>query len=313
MKKRKALLVSGGGSWGAFGGGTLQRLNKDYNTIIGVSTGSLLAALGALKEWEQLKTSYTTANETDVFDRCWYKGRPLNKKNEVRKFPIIMTLLLGQKSVFTTKSLRKRIDKYYLKEHHDRLQEKNIDVRVGTLNFAQHPPKMHYFSSMFESYEDFKDWCWSSASFPIYGSLIKKSWEDTEGNFHVGQWSDGGLSDLVGIDELKDGNYGEVDIILHRTKIKDRFEGKSVHNLIENIDRSVRAMRYDIEFDYFYERIKRLNEQGTKVTVYWLPRKLHANPIHIDREQMLKWWDEGYETALDLSRIEVFEPIKRKF
>ena len=313
MGKKKALLISGGGSWGAYGGGTLQRINGTYDTVIGVSTGSLLGPLASIKEWELLKLSYTTVKTGNVFDCSWYKGKPLNKKGKIRKHPIIMTLLLGHKSVYTTKTLKRRIDEFYPKRCHDKIQKRKIDVRVGTQNFAQHPPKMHYFSSLNETYEDFKDWAWCSASFPIYGSLIKKSWRDPEGNFHVGQWTDGGLSDLVGIDELNGGNYNEVDIILHRTRVRDNYESEKVHNLVENIDTSISAMRYDIEFDYFYERIRRLNERGTKVTVYWLPRKLSPSSMIFNPKLMTAWWEGGYETAFDPERVEVFEPIKRKF
>ena len=62
MSNRKAAVISGGGSWGAYGGGTLARLNADYDTIVGVSTGSLLAPLAALREWEVLKQGGDTYN-----------------------------------------------------------------------------------------------------------------------------------------------------------------------------------------------------------------------------------------------------------
>ena len=29
--------------------------------------------------------------------------------------------------------------------------------------------------------------------------------------------------------------------------------------------------------------------------------------------EMLQWWDEGYETAFDPDRIEIFESTKRKY
>jgi hypothetical protein len=31
-----------------------------------------------------------------------------------------------------------------------------------------------------------------------------------------------------------------------------------------------------------------------------------------NKEEMLAWWEEGYNTAFDPDRIEVFEPISRK-
>lgn len=313
MVKKKACLISGGGAWGAYGGGTLARINGDYDTVVGVSTGSLLAPLTALKEWEVLKSAYTGVGVNDVFDNCWYKGRPISKSGKINKFPILVTLMLGQKSVCTSNVLRKTITKFFPEKYFHSLKRQNKEILVGTQNFAQVPSQTHYFSSIDETYEDFVDWAWCSACFPFFTSLVRKSWRDEQGCFHIGQWSDGGITDLIGIDELLKKGYEEIDIILHRTRAVDKFEGERVHNLMENVTTSISAMRYDIEFEYFYERIKRLNKQGAKVTVYWLPRKPSENSMVFNKKQMTEWWDEGYETAFDPERVEVFEPIKKRF
>lgn len=313
MKIKKACVISGGGSWGAYGGGTLARIDNDYDTIVGVSTGSLLAPLSALREWDLLKEGYTSVNNSDIFDSCWYKGKPLSNKGKLNKLPIIMTLMLGQKSIGTSNTLRKTIDRFFSKEHFEELRQQRKEILVGTQNFAQVPSKIHYFSSIDENYEEFKDWMWCSANFPFFTSLVKKSWRDSQGNFHVGLWSDGGLTDLVGLDQLSMRGYKEIDIILHRTKTIDSFEGRKIDNLMENVTTSINAMRYDIEFEYFYEKIKRLNKQGSKVTIYWLPRKLSRNSMVFKQEEMSAWWEEGYDTAFDLNRIEVFEASKKRF
>lgn len=312
MEKKKAALISGGGSWGAFGGGTLARLNNEYDTVIGVSTGSLIAPLAALREWELLKEGYTSVGNNDVFDKCWYKGKPLTKNGKLRKLPIIMTLLLGEKSICTSNALRKTIDTFFSEEHFMKLRSKNREVLVGTQNYAEIPSKIHYFSSFDVEYEEFKDWMWCSANFPFFTSLVRKSWNNNTGSLHVGLWSDGGLTDLIGINELSGRGYKEIDIILHRTHLEHKYEGNKVDNLMGNVTTSINAMRYDIEFEYFYDKIKRLNKQGAKVTVYWLPRKLSANSMVFNKKEMAAWWDEGYETAFDPSRIEIFEPMKKR-
>ena len=313
MVKKKACLISGGGAWGAFGGGTLAKINGKYDTVVGVSTGSLLAPLTALREWEVLKEAYTNVDSSNIFDRCWYKGNPISKKGKTRRFPVIMTLLLGNKTICTSNVLRKTISSTLTETRFKRLRSRQQEVLVGTQNLAQVPSKIHYFSSMDESYEDFIDWTWCSANYPFFTSLIKKSWRDAEGKFHIGQWSDGGISDLVGIDQLQQKGYKDIDIIVHRTRVQDRFEGERVHDLIDNFNASVSAMRYDVEFEHFYERIRRLNKKGVKVTVYWLPRKLSANPMVFDKQQMTEWWEEGYETAFDPDRVEIFGPIEKRF
>jgi len=312
MESKRALLISGGGSWGAYGGGTLARINADYDTIVGVSTGSLLAPLTALREWELLKAGYTSVNDSNIFDPCWYKPKPVTKKGKLNRFAVIMTLLSGDKSMCTSNALRTTINKFFPEKFFDELRKQNKEILVGTQNYSEVPSKIHYFSSIDVEYEEFKDWMWCSANFPFFTSLVKKSWRDGSGSFHVGQWGDGGLTDLIGIDQLMMRGYREIDIILHRTRMVEKLEGNRVDNLIENVTTSINAMRYDIEFEFFYERIKRLNKYGAKVTVYWLPRKLSTNSMKFNQEEMLAWWEEGYETAFDPNRVEVFNPIKRK-
>ncbi len=51
----RAAVISGGGSMGAYGAGTLAALNKDYDLVCGVSTGALMSPLVALKKWDILK------------------------------------------------------------------------------------------------------------------------------------------------------------------------------------------------------------------------------------------------------------------
>jgi len=313
MKEKKACLISGGGSWGAFGGGTLARINKDYDTVIGVSTGSLLAPLTALKEWEILKDGYTSVDDSKVFDKSWFKGRITSKKGKIRKFPIIITLLLGQKTVGTSNVLRKIIGQFFTESDFDELRNQNKKILIGTQNFAQVPSKTHYFSSLDENYKNFIDWMWCSANFPFFTSLVEKSWRDGQGNFHIGQWGDGGIVDLIGIDEVIGKGYTDIDIVLHRTRIEEKFEGNKIHTFIDNVITSINAMRHDVEFDYFYEKIEKLNLQGAKVTVYWLPRKLSKNSMIFNRKKMVDWWDEGYDTAFDSDRVEIFPPTKKKF
>ena len=183
MSFKRALLISGGGSWGAFGGGTLARINGDYDTIVGVSTGSLLAPMTALREWELLKAGYTTVTNSSVFDKYWYKPMPLTDKGNISITAMVITLILGEKTVCTSNALRRTIDRNFPQNFFDELNRQNKEVLVGTQNYGQIPSKIHYFSSANVSYEEFKDWMWCSANFPFYTSLVQKSWNDNKGNF----------------------------------------------------------------------------------------------------------------------------------
>lgn len=66
-----ALVISGGGSKGAFAGGVAQylieELNKDYQLYLGTSTGSLLVSHLALKETQKIKEVYTSVTQKSIF------------------------------------------------------------------------------------------------------------------------------------------------------------------------------------------------------------------------------------------------------
>ena len=70
----KALVISGGGSKGAFAGGVaqylIQELKRDYQLYIGTSTGSLLVSHLALNNIEKIKTVYTNVNNDSIFNVC---------------------------------------------------------------------------------------------------------------------------------------------------------------------------------------------------------------------------------------------------
>jgi NTE family protein len=308
MANKTACLISGGGSWGAFGGGTLAKLNKEYNTVVGISAGSLLAPMTALKEWDILKRNYIEITNANVFDKYWYKPFPITKQGKLNKFAIIMTLLMDQKTIATSNALRKTINAFLPEGCFNELRRQGKEILVGTQNYAQIPSKVHYFSSLEQDYEEFKDWMWCSACSLFYMTLVKKSWRGPEGNFYIGNWCDGRIVDLIGIDQLMNRGFKEIDIILCRAKSQEKYEGNIIDNLMENIVTDINALRYGIESEYFYERISRLTKQGTKVTVYWLPRKLSKNSMVFNEKEMTAWWQEGYDSALNPNRIEVFEP-----
>lgn len=72
--KMKALVISGGGSKGAFAGGVAQylieELKRDYQLYIGTSTGSLLASHLALQKIEKIKNVYTNVTNNSIFNVC---------------------------------------------------------------------------------------------------------------------------------------------------------------------------------------------------------------------------------------------------
>ena len=78
----KALVISGGGSKGAFAGGLAEYLitvqRREYKIFIGSSTGSLLVPLLAIGKLEKLKTVFTSVTQEDIFNNCPFIIKKVN-------------------------------------------------------------------------------------------------------------------------------------------------------------------------------------------------------------------------------------------
>ncbi|MDX1333584.1 MAG: patatin-like phospholipase family protein, partial [Robiginitalea sp.] len=70
----RALVISGGGSKGAFAGGVAQYLMQEkrmaYDLLLGTSTGSLLISHLALQKIEKIREVYTSVTQGSIFSNC---------------------------------------------------------------------------------------------------------------------------------------------------------------------------------------------------------------------------------------------------
>jgi NTE family protein len=315
---KKGLIISGGGAFGAFGVGTLAALDKEYDVVAGISTGALMAGLVSLRKWDVLKEAYTSVTDDSIFDSKWYRPQAFTKKGKLNVFSVLYVLInrmFGRSNsintLTTTKNMRKLIDKFLTEEDFKTIKNLNKEVAVATVNLNENPANVHYFSSDDQSFEDFKDWMWASANAPFVTTLLEKKWFDKEDQkWYTGEWTDGGLVDLAPFDYVLQKGIKEVDIIMHRAKPIQVKEQKLTEDFLENVERTIAAMRYDIEFENgkLSEKFSRFaKENDVKIRVFWLPRRLSPNSLIFDKEEMLKWYDEGFATANDPTRIEIFE------
>jgi NTE family protein len=92
-RTKRALVVSGGGSKGAFAVGAIQymvqELHLDFNIVSGTSTGAVIATLVVAGEYGLLNKIYTSIHTEDVLKKnrpldivsgrvpSWYSTKPL--------------------------------------------------------------------------------------------------------------------------------------------------------------------------------------------------------------------------------------------
>ena len=159
---KKALVISGGGSKGAFAGGVAQYLmqekKKKYDLFLGTSTGSLMVSHLALGKIDELKKLYTSVNQHSIFNIDPFR---IKNKNGVKVINIkhrntLLSFLKGSKTFGESHNLRKLIRNNITKEMFQQIKDDQKDVVVTVSNItANH---VEYKSINDCNYDDFCDW-----------------------------------------------------------------------------------------------------------------------------------------------------------
>ena len=82
----RALVISGGGSKGAFAGGVAKYLieeeKRKYDFYLGTSTSSLLVSHLALNKIKEIKRAFTSVNQKSINERHVDIGGVTNHRNQ---------------------------------------------------------------------------------------------------------------------------------------------------------------------------------------------------------------------------------------
>lgn len=164
----RALIISGGGSKGAFAGGVAQYLieNKklDYDLFIGMSTGSLLVSHLALKKVKEVKELYTSVTQKDIFNVCPFNIKRKNGTEtiSINHFNVVRNIFSGRKTFGESQNLRKLITDHVTEESFNTLKllKADVVVRVSNLSLNQ----VEYKSVKDFEYEEIMDWIWISCN-----------------------------------------------------------------------------------------------------------------------------------------------------
>ena len=173
----RAMVISGGGSKGAFAGGVaqylMQGLDHNYDLFLGTSTGSLLISHLALQKIEKIKEVYTSVNQDSIFSNCPFV---IQKKHGVESIGIdhwnvLKNFYRGGKTFGESKNLLKLIKNTLTEEEFHILKNgpKDIVVTVSNLSMNQ----VEYKSINDFDYEEFCEWIWISCNYTPFMSLVK--------------------------------------------------------------------------------------------------------------------------------------------
>ena len=273
---KRACIISGGGSWGAFTVGKLNALNNSYDVVIGSSTGALMSPFVALGEWEKLKELYTTITYDEIFNVS-----PFKKNGKINYFNIIWRLVRGKLTLGENKNLFKLIKKHFTEEMYNQIISSDKDVIITVCDITNRKTK--YVSIRDYSYDSFCMYMWASASFPLVCDVV---------NIDGIQYIDGGTLENSPLDYTLRLGVTSVDVFCHNTKYKI---GENVSSIFNLIIRVIEVMRGEIVRNDL--NAIELNLMGEiLVNMYDLDFEPSNSYLTFDPVIMKKWFDIGFNS-----------------
>ncbi len=303
----RALVISGGGSKGAYAGGLAEYLirerKRNYDILIGSSTGSLLVPLLSIGEIDKLKEIFTSVTNSDIFNSSPFiirekNGIPIAKINH---FGIFKMFLKGKKTFGESENLHKIIKKVITEDDYRAIQRSGREVIVTVSNLTT--TTIEYKSVSEFGYEDYCDWIWASTSLVPFMSLVNKNGFD---------YADGGMGDYVPIYQAIQKGATEIDVILLKTD-RNIANSPSIHNAFDLILRIFNFMLTQIGANNLtIGQMEGLNKK-VKLNIYRPLKDLTANSLIFIPEQMKRWWDLGYHSGVkhapESTNIEIVKKI----
>ncbi|KJD36207.1 patatin [Tamlana sedimentorum] len=287
----KALVISGGGSKGAYAGGVAEYLIKEqkrnYDLFLGTSTGSLLIPHLAAGKLDEIHKVYTSVNQNDIFS---VNPFVIRKKGD-RQFVSIDFLnslwqFIKMKRTFgESKALRKHIKRHFTQGDYELIKATKEDVVVTVSNLSKNC--VEYKSINDFTYEEFCDWIWISCNYIPFMSLVKRN------GF---EYADGGLGCVVPIREAILRGATEVDAIILDTEklVYNKILGKNPFSLLINL------------FGHLLDQVERSDivigklaakNKNVQLNLFYTPSRLTENALIFNKKLMKEWWEQGFEYA----------------
>lgn len=289
----RALVISGGGSKGAFGGGVAQflieEMNYDYDLYIGTSTGSLLVPFLAVKELAKLKEAYTNVTQDDIFTLNPFKikkDKNGSTKIGINYWNVIKNIVFNKKNAFGDASkLRDLISKFMTEKDYNIIKSSGKEVLACTTNLTL--AQAEFKSTNDYGWSDYCDFMLASASVPPFMEPVTKGGYD---------YADGGILEHTPIQQAIDRGATEIDVIILRKEVNS-LAPEMIRNPFHYILRSIDIMMSEIGRDDIRLANLKAKSDDIKINYYYTPRKLTNNSLIFNKVAMTEWWEEGYQSA----------------
>ena len=293
----KALVISGGGSKGAFGGGVAQYLLEEkrceYDLLLGTSTGSLLIPHLALGNVEKIRNVYTEVAMHHIFDVNPFVVKHKNGIDTVgiNHFNVLLQFLRGRRTFGESQQLRHYIKNNFTLSEFNQLKMSKTHIVVTVTNLSKNDVEYKCIRDF--DYEEFCDWIWISCNYIPFMTLASKDGCD---------YGDGGFSSLVPIREAINRGATEIDVIILETEVQTapRRIGKNPFSLLVDLFQTLldQVEKHDITIGKLAA-----NSKDVKLNLYYTPTQLTNNALVFNKSKMKDWWLQGYEYAKNKSEL----------
>ncbi len=288
---KKAVVISGGGSKGAFAGGVAQYLmehqGKSYDMFLGTSTGSLLVPHLAVNDIGKLYDIFTNVSQGDVFSISPFVQHQKDGREfvSINYFNSLIQFVKRKRTFGESGALRKNIKKNFTLHEFQKIKKSGIDVIVTVSNLTK--STVEYKSIRDFGYEEYCDWIWISCNYIPFMSLAVKN--DCE-------YADGGLGCVVPIREAILRGATEIDAIILESENMEgnKVLGKNPFSLMINL------------FAYLMDQVEKSDvtigqlaaiNKNVKLNLYYTPTTLTENSLIFSKRLMTKWWQQGFSYA----------------
>lgn len=329
---QRLLVISGGGSRGAWGGGVAESLfdeGKTYTKAIGTSTGSLMGVLVLLKAFDRLKKGYTTVTQKDIFNvNPFVTSGP--KKGQIRVLNAIWRVLFYH-TLGETLPLRERIKSFVTKTDYEQIRANKQEFLATVTNMTNF--QVAYQSTDDYSYEEMVDWIWASANEPF----VMSEFFTTDKNGLKNYWVDGGLRQIIpvqkGIEIALNHGINNIDVIVHSTENPPEFDSEwqstgVLQSLLRTIKIMTRSIREsNIEVGILLEKLANMErddaiKKGDSaeglpfiLNIYYMKTddyKDTYNNLIFEEDTMLRLWEHGKNKHYEVRTYQLSESSLRK-
>jgi len=287
----RALVISGGGSKGAYAGGVAQYLMQEegheYDLFLGTSTGSLLVPHLAAGKIDKIYDVFTNVKQSNIFSIDPFVKRKKGDREYVtiNYLNTLIQFIKSKRTFGESKSLKRYLKKHFTKDEFDFIRATKEDVVVTVSNLSKN--RVEYKSIKDFSYDEFCDWIWISCNYIPFMSLAKVD------GF---EYADGAFGCVVPIREAILRGATEIDAVILESENMEynKVLGKNPFSLMLNLFGHLldQVERSDIAIGKLAAKYR-----NVQLNLYYTPSKLTENSLIFNKKHMTTWWNQGFEYA----------------